>query len=179
MPQTVVVYRSISGFTKKYALWIAEELSADLYDSRKIDAKKLLDYDVIVFGGSLHAVGINGLSLIKNNKQRLADKKIVVFAVGASPSTKNLVEVIKKHNFIEMPNLKLFYLRGGFNFAKLDLTNKILMMLFKVRIKMKKEKTPDEVGMLTAYSKPLDCTRKENIKAIVEYARSLDQFLTD
>jgi len=173
MPQTVVVYRSISGFTKKYALWIAEELTADIWDSRKMDAKKLLGYDVIVFGGSLHAVGINGLSFIKDNIQRLVGKKIVVFAVGASPPTDNLVEEIKKRNFIELPNVKLFYLRGGFNFRKLDLNNKILMALFKVRIKMKKEKTPDEVGMLAAYSKPLDCTKKDNIKELVTYTKTL------
>lgn len=30
MMKIVVVYKSISGFTKKYAEWIAEELEADL-----------------------------------------------------------------------------------------------------------------------------------------------------
>ena len=63
MLRTVVIYRSTSGFTKRYAEWIAEELKADLFEARKIDAPKLADYDLIVFGGSLHAVGINGIKL--------------------------------------------------------------------------------------------------------------------
>ena len=65
--KTVVVYKSISGFTKKYAEWIAEELEADLFRKEKINIAILLKYDIIIYGGSLHAVGISGVSIIKNN----------------------------------------------------------------------------------------------------------------
>lgn len=132
--QKPFVYRSVSGFTKKYAEWIAEELKADLFDARKIDPPKLQDYELIIFGGSLHAAGINGLKLIKDNPSLLAEKKIVVFAVGASMAKANVVEEIRKRNFGEEPlvNLKLFYLRGGFNFGKLDFTNKVLMSFFRL-----------------------------------------------
>jgi menaquinone-dependent protoporphyrinogen IX oxidase len=171
MPTTVVVYRSISGFTKKYAEWIAQECKADLFDARTISTEKLLEYSIIIFGGSLHAVGINGLNLVKESLPKLMDKKIVVFAVGASPPTEGILSKILERNFsgIDTGNLKLFYLRGGFNFGKLDLTNKILMALFRVRISFKKKKTPDEKGMLAAYSKPIDCTRRENIRELVDY----------
>ena len=137
--------------------------------------QKLADYDLIVFGGSLHAVGISGIKLIKENLTQLADKKVIVFAVGASPPKENIPEEIATKNFSveQQKNLKLFYLRGGFCFDKLDFTNKIVMTLFRVRLSLKKNKTPDERGMLAAYSRPIDCTRKENIKAIVEYAQSL------
>ena len=123
----------------------------------------------------LHAVGINGIKMIKENFPQLADKKIIVFAVGASPPKENIPEEIATKNFSveQQKNLKLFYLRGGFCFDKLDFTNKIVMTLFRVRLSLKKSKTPDERGMLAAYSRPIDCTRKENIKAIVEYAQSL------
>jgi len=47
------------------------------------------------------------------------------------------------------------------------------MSLFKVRIALKKKRTSDEVGMFAAYAKPIDCTKKENITEIVEYAKSL------
>ncbi|MGD6852450.1 MAG: flavodoxin domain-containing protein [Candidatus Bathyarchaeia archaeon] len=175
MPKTVVVYRSISGFTRKYAEWLAEELHADLFDARKVDAKKLSEYSLIIFGGSLHAVGISGVSLIKDNLPSLADKKIIVFAVGASPSKEGIIEEIRENNFSEQQqgNLKLFYLRGGFNYGKLDFGNKVLMAFFRVRLAFKKNKTPDEKGMLAAYAKPMDFTRKENIREIVDYAKSL------
>lgn len=175
MLQTVVIYRSTSGFTKRYAEWIAEELKADLFEARKIDGSKLADCDLIVFGGSLHAVGISGIKIIKENLTQLADKKVIVFAVGASPPKENITEEITTKNFSvdQQKNIKLFYLRGGFCFDKLDFTNKIVMTLFRVRLSLKKNRTPDEKGMLAAYSSPIDCTRKENIKAIVEYAQSL------
>jgi menaquinone-dependent protoporphyrinogen IX oxidase len=173
--RTVVVYRSISGFTKKYAEWIAEECKADLFDSREINLDKLSEYALIIFGGSLHAVGINGIKLLKENLSRLTDKKIVVFAVGASPPKEGIMPEIMKNNFtIEQQNrLRLFYLRGGFNFSKLDFSNKVLMVLFRVSLALKRNKTPDERGMLAAYSKPMDFSKRQNIREIVEYAQSL------
>jgi menaquinone-dependent protoporphyrinogen IX oxidase len=94
MLRTVVIYRSTSGFTKRYAEWIAEELKADLFEARKIDGSKLANYNLIVFGGSLHAVGISGIKIIKENRTQLADKKVIVFAVGASPPKENIPEEI-------------------------------------------------------------------------------------
>jgi menaquinone-dependent protoporphyrinogen IX oxidase len=172
MSSIVVVYRSTSGFTKKYAEWIAEEIKADLFNARKINAETIAKYDVIVFGGSLHAVGINGLKLIKNHMSLFSGKKVIVYAVGASPLRENVVQEVKMHNFnAEMDNVALFYLQGGFNYSKLDAANKVVMALFWVRLKLLRNRTSDEKGMLAAYSKPLDCTRKENIKPLVEYAK--------
>ena len=173
MPRTVVVYRSTSGFTKRYAEWIAEECKADLFDARKIDADAIAGYDVIIYGGSLHAVGINGLKLIKNHMPMFSGKRVIVYAVGASPPRENVLREVKERNFSpEMANVALFYLQGGFNYSKLDSSNKIVMALFWVRLKLLRNRTSDEKGMLAAYSKPLDCTRKENIKPLVEYVKN-------
>lgn len=174
MPKAVVVYRSISGFTKRYAEWIAEDLKADLFDVREIDVEKLLEYDILVFGGSLHAVGINGVKTIKENLPKLSNKRIVVFAVGASPPRAGIEDEIRNSNFSseEQRSIRFFYLRGGFNYNKLDRANKILMALYRVRISMKKNKTPDEKGMLAAYSVPINCVRKENIEKIIEHVQS-------
>ena len=38
---------------------------------------------------------------------------------------------------------------------------------------IKRYKTSDEQGMLAAYSKPMDFTKKENIKGLLEYVHSL------
>jgi flavodoxin len=57
--KTLVVYKSKTGYTKKYAEWIAEELSADILEVSKVNINILASYDTVIFGGSLHAVGIN------------------------------------------------------------------------------------------------------------------------
>jgi len=173
--KTVVIYKSVSGFTKKYAEWIAGELEADLFGIEKIDIDILLKYDIIVYGGSLHAVGISGVNIIKNNLNKLRDKHIIVFTTGASPSKESTISEVRDSNFSveEQKQIQFYYFRGGFDFNKLNFTNKILMILMKWKIKLKGHKTPDEKGMLAAYSKPMDFTKKENIKELLEYVRSL------
>jgi hypothetical protein len=84
-------------------------------------------------------LGINGFKLIKNHMSKFKGKKVIVFAVGASPPRENVLQEVKTHNFgAEMTSLKLFYLQGGFDHNKLDLSNKMLMALFWVRLKILK-----------------------------------------
>ena len=174
MMKIVVVYKSISGFTKKYAEWIAEELKADLLRLEKIDIDILLKYDIIIYGGSLHAAGISGVNIVKNNLNKLRDKNIIIFTTGASLPKESTISEVRDSNFSleEQKQISFYYFRGGFNFNKLNFTNKILMTLLKWKIKLKRDKTPDEKGMLAAYSKPMDFTKKENIKELLEYVRS-------
>lgn len=53
----VVIYQSKTGFTKKYAEWIAKTLSADIFEAEKVNIHILETYDTIIYGGSLHIVG--------------------------------------------------------------------------------------------------------------------------
>ena len=68
-----------------------------------------------------------------------------------------------------MTQYQFFYLRGGFDYSKLDFKNKALMNLLKFKIKMKKKRTPDEIGMLNAYSHPLDVVSAKNIAPLIDY----------
>lgn len=173
---TVVIYKSKTGYTRKYAEWVAEELSADIFDASKVDIKMLNKYDTIIYGGSLYAVGINGVKLIKKNINQLKDKKLVVFATGASPLRDSVINEVVSNNFTieEQKEIKFFYLRGGFNYKKLNIFDKFLMLLLKWKIKNKKkeELSADEIGMLAIYDKSVDFTDKKNIKKIVMYVDS-------
>lgn len=174
--KVVVIYKSKTGFTKKYAEWIAEELSADIFDVSKVNIHRLNKYDTIIYGGSLYAVGIIGIRLIRKNINKLKDKKLVVFATGASPSTDNVIKEVIDKNFSvdEQKHVKFFYLRGGFNYNKLNFFDKFLMTLLKWKIKKKnqEELSDDEIGMLAIYDKPVDFTDKKNIYKIITYVNS-------
>lgn len=172
MKRILVGYRSVSGFTKIYAEWIAQALGADLCSSKRMNAKLLASYDIIIFGGSLHASGVSGLKRFSKHFENLAGKRIIVFCTGASPETQALVEQIKKANLPAQSQIPLFYMRGGFDFSKLDLWNKILMTLFKWKLRMIREKSSDVKGMLAAYEKPMDSVKKERIDDLVSYVRS-------
>ena len=170
----MVIYKSKTGFAKKYAQWITEELAADIFDVSKVTSSMLKAYDTVIYGGGLYVVGINGVKYITQNFDILKDKKVIVFATGVSPFREEAISEVRNRNFTseEQKYLKLFYLRGGFDYSKLRPFDKVLMTLLKWKIKGKKELTPDERGMLASYDKPVDFTRKKNIDEIVTYVNS-------
>ena len=176
--KTVVVYKSRYGSTGKYAHWIAEETGGDIFEASSVNGDVLGDYDVIIYGGSLHALGIVGFSVIKRNFERIKDKKLIVFSVGMSPAYPEAMEEVKKNNFTPAMTGKIeyFHLRGGFNFKKLNLMDKVLMFMMKQKIRINGRKRPltnDEKGMLAAYKGPIDWTKKSSIEPIL---KSLNEF---
>jgi flavodoxin len=175
--KTAVVYWSKTGFVKKYAEWTAEELKAELIEGDSASIDSLKKFESIVFGGSLYAVGINGADFMKKiiNNQDFKDKKIAIFATGASSATDEVVKEVKNNNFSdeEQKRFKFYYLRGGFDYNKLSLKDKILMNMMKWKLKRKKKSgkkmNEDEIGMLAAFDEAVDFTDKSNIKSLVEY----------
>lgn len=172
----LVIYKSKTGFTEKYAKWIAKEVSADIYNYSEVNKEIFKDYDVVVYGGSLHAAGIQGIKLIKDNLN-LLKKRLVIFAVGATPCREETIKEIKHNNFSreQQERIHFFYLRGGFNYNKLPFIDKILMKLLRLKLKRKTSLTSDEKGMLNAYAKPVDFTERENIDDILSCIRSLKE----
>jgi hypothetical protein len=171
------VYKSLSGFTEKYARWIAEEFTATCIDIKTFRPNMVNESTVLIFGGSLHAIGINGYQMLINKLTKCKYKELVLFAVGASPYKKGIETEIVDANLKtpEERRGRLFYLRGGFNFSKLDIRNKILMQLLKLKILSKNERkrSADEKGMLASYDRPMDATKRENIADIVSYIKTL------
>lgn len=167
--KVAVFYKSISGFTETYATWIAEAVNADIYPLREVSSNLLYKYDIIVYGGSLHMSSISGYKRFKNYLRQIPKKPLILFTTGASPEKKDDIEKVKNNNFTkeEQKQIPFYYFRGGFNFNKLDMPNKILMLLLKWKLSIIKNKTPDMRRMLDAYSTPEDFTKKDMITDIV------------
>ena len=168
-----VVYKSKVGSTKRYAQWIAEETGADIFELGEFKKKKTINYNTIIFGGGLYAVGINGISFIKKNLDKFEDKNLIIFAVGASPKREEVVQDILNNNFTnrEKEKFKFFYFRGGFDMSKLGFFNKMLIKKLKEKIKKKEDPTPDEKGMLKATRKPVNFKKKSNIEELLIYIK--------
>ena len=172
--KVVVIYQSKTGFTKKYAEWIAEELRADLFARSEITAKSLDLYDTVIFGGGLYVVGINGVKFIKDNLAKLKGKKVVVFTSGCTPTREHTITEVRDKNFTpqQQKQIGFFYLRGGFDYSKLNAWDKLLMTLLKWKIMNKKHPTADERGMLAAYNQKTDFTQRKNIEDLISYVNS-------
>lgn len=176
--KVIVIYKSKTGFTKKYAEWIAEALEGDICEVSRVKIDMLEDYDTVIYGGSLHAVGIIGVKFITKNTNKLKGKKLVVFATGASLPEERVVNDVLNNNFTpeQREYIKFFYLRGGFDYGKLSLFDKLLMSLMKKhinnKVKQNKELAPDERGMLTLFEKSVDFTEEGNIADLIEFVKS-------
>ena len=99
--KTVVIYNSQTGFTKRYAQWIAEAAGADCLELSAAKRINLDAYKAIIFGGWACAGGIRKLSWFKNNIDNWNDKKLITFCVGASPIDSPEIEPFLKQNFTE------------------------------------------------------------------------------
>ena len=168
--KTAVVYKSVSGFTKKYAQLISEELNCDIFDLKDFSFKISKNYDAVIFGGPLHAVGLSGLKSFKSMVLKNSSIKIIVFACGASPADEKVLAEIINKNFSESEKNRIafHYLRGGFDYNKLNFTNKIIMSLFKRMLEKKKERSEEEQGMLDSYDNPVDFISRENIQPVLD-----------
>ena len=167
--KTAVVYKSVSGFTRKYAQFISEELHCDIYNLKDFSFNKSENYNAVIYGGPLHAAGIAGLKSFKKIISKNNSIKIVIFACGASPPDEKVMADIESRNFGESDKsrISLHYLRGGFDYNKLNFSNRIIMSLFKKMLEKKKERTADEQGMLDSYKNPVDFTSRDNIQPLI------------
>lgn len=168
--KTVVVYRSKTGFTKNYACWLAKRLNCTLLEGEKTKIKDLEAYDTIIYGSGLYASGISGIKLITKNFEQLKEKRLIVFAVGASPARKEIIPELKKANIPveQQDKVEFYYLRGGFDYNRLSPFYKLLMQLKKHQLQKIKNPDADTKGMLASYTHPLDFTTEKNLEPIIQ-----------
>lgn len=115
--KSIVVYSSISGFTKQYAQWISEETGADCIDINAVNSEKLSQYDAVIFGSHVRMGDITHRKQFAQLSKNL--KKVIVFVVGGGPAENNPeVSMIFKKIHKSIPQSAAepqFYFRGGLN----------------------------------------------------------------
>ncbi|WP_315081726.1 flavodoxin domain-containing protein [uncultured Clostridium sp.] len=181
MNKTVVVYQSKYGSTKKYAEWISEELSCDLFERKDVTPNQLEYYETIIYGGGLYAGGVSGIKLITKSFKQLKNKNIIIFTCGlADPkdriNVKGIREGLNKVLSEEMKKvIKIFHLRGAIDYSKLGIVHKSMMsMLYKMTLKKKYESLrEEEKEMIDTYGKVVNFIDKDTIKPIVLYVKNL------
>lgn len=171
--KTIVIYNSQTGFTKRYAEWIAEATGADCLELSDAKKKDLAAYGAIIFGGWACAGSINKISWFKANIDRWAGKKLIAFCVGASPIENPEIEIALKQNFneSEQKKVKTFYCPGGINYEKMSTPSKLMMKMFVKMMKAKKDKTEAEQIMVKMLSSSYDISDKKYIDPILQYLK--------
>lgn len=167
----LVVYKSVTGFTKQYAELIARESGGTALPLKKVTAQTMAGYDTVVFGGRLHAGMVSGLKKAKQMFAQSGAKQLLAFGVGAMPaSVTDTVEAMWKQNLTEeeLETVPHFYMQGGLRYDKMPLHEKLMMKAFSSMLKKKKDQTEYEREAGEAMSHSYDCFSEEQAKPIME-----------
>ena len=167
--KTIVIYNSQTGFTKRYAQWIAEAIGSDCFELSEAKRKSMDTYEAIVFGGWACAGSISKISWFKNNMDKWWNKELIAFCVGGSPIDSPEIESALKQNFTEtqLKKVSVFYCPGGFNYEKMSASSKLMMKMFIKMLKAKKDKTEAEQEMIKMISTSYDISDKKYIEPIL------------
>ena len=167
--KTLVIYSSVSGYTKQYAKWIAEGLNCEAKDIKAVDVTTLNEYDCIIFGGCIYASKIRDLKLIKDNLSSL--KKVIVFSTGLLADEKS-VESFKTSNFDEsmLKRISYYHLLGGVDLKKLNFVSRTILSIVGKSIGSKNGEKVD-------FSNPIFLGSKEAIFPIIEEVKVYEKSL--
>lgn len=168
--KTIVIYTSQTGFTKRYAQWIAEASDADCLALTAAKKRNLDAYEAIIFGGWACAGSISKLGWFKDNIGNWPDKKLIAFCVGASPMDSPEVAQSLNRNFTETERerISVFYCPGGLNYEKMPAPSRFLMKMFVRTLKAKKDKTETDREMIRMISGSYDISDRKYIEPIVK-----------
>ena len=101
----IVIYKSRTGFTKKYAKWLAQSLNCECIPQEDVGGERLSDYDVIIFGSSFRAGNVEELKWYKETILPF-EKTNVLFVTGAMPPSS--ADAVKSLTIWQMRRTLLF-----------------------------------------------------------------------
>jgi len=83
--KTGIVYKTLLGSTRRYARWLSEEISADVYQMKEMKGERLGDYEVILIMSGTYIGFMPLIKYLKKNWAMLENKKVVAVAIGVAP----------------------------------------------------------------------------------------------
>ena len=173
--KALVIYTSQTGFTKRYAGWLAEELggeAVDLNDVKNASEERFSEYDTIVYGGWANAGKIVRAEWFLKKAPSWKDKKLAVFCVGAAKAgDQNMRNALNKALDTEQKKyIGIFYLPGGMNYEKLKAGSRLLMKAYAAMLKKKPE--TQEYGEMI--SKSFDMSDRKYLEPVLKYLGNTD-----
>lgn len=172
--KVIVVYKSSTGFTMKYAEMIAQEMKCALMDYKNVSLDTLSKYDIVIFGTRAHAGMIDGYQKAKKLFEKSNVGKLILFVTGATPNTSTgVIEAFWKQNLStdEMAMVPHFYMQSGLCYEKMTLTDKLMMKVAAVMIKKKKDKTASDIEFEQAIKSSYDISSKVYIEPLIQFLK--------
>lgn len=171
MEKGIILYQSKYGATEKYAKWLQEKTGFALMETKKATLGDVLACDTVILGGGVYAGGIAGLNFLKKHMDKLMEKKMLVFAVGASPYDERFIDQCKDMHFKdELAHLPLFYCRGAWDMEKMTFLHRKLCTMLKKAVAKQDPATfePWQMALFEVGEEACDWTDERYLAPILE-----------
>ncbi|WP_346696799.1 flavodoxin domain-containing protein [Thermophilibacter mediterraneus] len=175
---TAVVYCSQTGYTEKYARWLADSVGCEPIPFAERGTAAVDAADTVVLLGWFHAGGLKGARWLRSLMDARPERRYIVVGVGAYPMPsdewpRSETDAAFEHAFPHerYPRLACFYCQGGFDFDRLCAVDKLAMRAF-FRMQAKEAKTdPRAAFALDAMREGFDGTRCEYLEPVLDHLR--------
>lgn len=171
----VILYQSKYGATEKYVRWLEEATGFDVIRTKDAKLNQVLKYDIIILAGGIYASGIAGLPFLKKHIRSLADKRIAIFCVGASPFEKDAFENLCEHNLKDgLEAVPCFYGRGMWDESAMTFADRALCHMLQKAVAKQAPETyePWQKALICAAGQKCDWTDREYLNGLLEWLRS-------
>ena len=167
--KVIVIYKSGTGFTKKYAQWIAEDLNCESIDVKNLNKINLSQYDLVIYGSSVMANKLKEIEKIK----KIVQQNLIIFGVGLAPVI-HATDKIRNENLTleEQANIPFYYFQGGIDYEKLGFASRKILRMICYSLQKKKKKTEEDIGMIEGLSASCDYTHKDYILPLIEKVKT-------
>lgn len=172
--QTIIVYRSHTGFTKRYAEQLAGELGCTALAEKEAKPERLRGCSTLVFGTRAHAGRIDGLAKGLRLFAQSGAQRLVLFVTGAMPvDAKEQVEALWKQNLSEQQLQKIphFYLQGGLCYERMGWVDRMMMRGLAAMLRSKKNKTPEDIALQQSIAISFDHSDPAYLQPMIELLR--------
>lgn len=163
--KVLVLYESKTGYTRRYAEWISEELKAELLTLKEVSLSRIRAADLLIFGGNIRGSVISGQEKMRRLAQKAGGKTTFYFGVGMRPVTPRTLELLHKNNGIAET---LFYFRGGLDKDALSPGDRTMLRIYQAMPKRRREIHPEDEQLLRDLHIPGDFSDREQIRPLLE-----------
>ena len=158
----IIIYGSHYGTTKQYAEELSRKTNIEAISFEKV--KEINSYDKIIYLGGLYAGGVLGMSKTLKKLNNILNKTIILATIGLADPTdekninnirNNIKNQLQKEIF---EKAKIFHLRGGIDYSKLNFVHKTMMRLLYNAVKnvSQEKQTAENRAMIETYNKKVD-----------------------
>ena len=169
----IIIYGSHYGTTKQYAKELSRRTNIEAISFKNV--KEINDYDNIIYLGGLYAGGVLGMSKTIKKLNNIVNKKIIIVTVGLSDpmdevNKNNIRNNIKKQVSKEIfEKAKIFHLRGGIDYSKLNFKHKTMMKLLYNAVKnlQKEKQTAEDRAMIETYNQKVNFVDFSSLDKII------------